>query len=135
MVPLSDRLPQTVVIPGQVPPRHPGAVPVDDPFGHLTVIAERPRLPPRRRRQQRLNPGPLLIREHRVSTHTKTIPEALGQIRRHALAGLALLRFYPPVFAAVGTLFVLPSIVQGVEGGADRLVAPGACKKPQDPED
>lgn len=52
-----------------------------------------------------------------------------------ALAGLALLMFYPPVFAAVGTLFVFVSIVQGTQKGADRLIAPSAHKKTQDTED
>ncbi|MBD7951224.1 hypothetical protein [Oerskovia rustica] len=45
----------------------------------------------------------------------------------------AMIMSYPPAFALISTLLVIVSIVKGFQNGADRLVAPGAYKKPQNP--
>src|ERR1022692_3220408 len=60
-VALPHRLPRTEHVPRQVTPGNPGPIPVYDSLRHLAVVAERVAPPTGVRRQQRLDPLPLLI--------------------------------------------------------------------------
>jgi hypothetical protein len=75
----AEGLPGPVLLAGQVPPRDPSPVAVDDPLDHLTVITEPPRLLAHRRRQQRLGAGPLPIREHSEMTYPASITDDPAQ--------------------------------------------------------
>ena len=78
------RLPRTEHLPRQVTPRNPGPIPVDDSLHRLAVVAERVAPPARVRRQQRLDPLPLLITQRakpRPSPrHPSRLPPGTSQI-------------------------------------------------------
>src|SRR3712207_1032869 len=63
--PLVGGLPRPEALLGQLPPGRAGAVLPGDRLDHLPVIAPPPARPTCRRRQQGLDPGPRLIRDHR----------------------------------------------------------------------
>lgn len=72
-VPLPNRLPRTELR-RKVPPGNPTPVPVNDAFNDFAIAPERTSTPPVRARQQRLDPGPLIITQDRSSRHTLSIP-------------------------------------------------------------
>jgi hypothetical protein len=77
-VPLPDRALRPEVLDRQVTPRDPGPIPVDDPLDDASVVPERMPAPARVRRQQRLDPFPLLIGQRLVSRrrHAQSLPRA-----------------------------------------------------------
>ena len=92
-VALPRRLPPTEHLPRQVTPGNPGPIPADDSLRHLAVVAERVAPPTRVRRQQRLDPLPLLITQRakpRPSPrHPSRLPPATSQIRETRASWLA----------------------------------------------
>jgi hypothetical protein len=71
-VPLPNRLPRTELR-RKIPPGDAAAVAINDAFNDLAVAPERPPTPPVRTRQQRLDPGPLIITQNRRSRHRSSI--------------------------------------------------------------
>jgi hypothetical protein len=87
---LPDCLPRTELLPWQIAPRDPCAEPIGDAFDDATAITERVTAPPTVRRQQRLDPLPLLVREPRnrepVDLTHSDCREPHHRYGRHALA-------------------------------------------------
>ena len=83
-VALPPRPPRTEHLPRQVTPGNPGPIPADDSLRHLAVVAERVAPPTRVRRQQRLDPLPLLITQpakpRPSPRHPSRPPPATSQI-------------------------------------------------------
>ena len=83
-MPLPHRLPRAELLSGQIPPRDPSAKPVCDALYDSPVVTERVTAAPRVRRQQRLDPLPLLVREHPIPRtrrpHPTTLPRASPKI-------------------------------------------------------
>jgi hypothetical protein len=71
-VPLPNCLPRTE-IGWHVTPGDPAPIPVNDALNHPSVVPEGTPLTARRRRQQRLNTGPLTISQNRSTRHTLSI--------------------------------------------------------------
>ena len=67
-VPLPHGLPRPELL-RHVPPRHPGAVPVDDPVDHLPMITKRLAPLPIRGRHQRRDPRPLRVGQGPSARH------------------------------------------------------------------
>lgn len=78
-VPLPHRLPRPELAPWEIPPWDPRPEPVRDPLDHPPVITERMTPHTRIRRQQRLDPRPLLIREHPIPRPVDLTPQDCGE--------------------------------------------------------
>ena len=83
-MPLPHRLPRPELLTRQITPRNPGPKPVRDALHDPPIVTERMTATPGVRRQQRLDPLPLLVREHPIPRtrrpHPTTLPRASPKI-------------------------------------------------------
>src|SRR3954449_940517 len=79
-MPVIDALPRPELL-GQVPPRRPGPIPPGDRFEHLAMVTPPPAPTWGPVGQQRLEPRPHLVGDHRA-THIKILSEPIPMIHQ-----------------------------------------------------